>query len=83
MVKELKNMGSRKRGYFFSKSIHEGIRYKCPSCAFEATHQTTLKLHIESSHEGIKYKVSHCHNQISIASNARGHFDGTDPPAST
>ena len=42
------------------ETVHEGIRYKWPSCFSEATYQTTLMWHIEAIREGIKYKCPHC-----------------------
>ena len=35
---------------FHTKSIHEGLRYPCGQCEYEATQKGSLKIHIKSMH---------------------------------
>ena len=37
------------------QSKHEGIKYPCNQCDYQATKQGSLQTHIQSKHEGIKY----------------------------
>ena len=45
------------------ESIHEGIKYPCPHCEYQATQTGRLKIHIESVHLGIKYPCDSCEYQ--------------------
>ena len=42
------------------KSVHEGIKYHCNKCDYQATTQGDLQQHIQSKHEGIKYPCNQC-----------------------
>ena len=47
------------------QSIHEGKKYPCGSCSYQATQKGSLKVHIQSIHEGRKYHCSLCNYQAS------------------
>ena len=36
------------------ESVHEGVKYKCSECNYQATERGSLKKHRESVHEGVK-----------------------------
>ena len=40
--------------------IHEGIKYECDQCDYQAAQQTNLKTHTMSVHEGSKYQCDLC-----------------------
>ena len=42
------------------KAVHEGIKYPCKQCSYEATQKGDLKKHQKAVHEGIKYPCKHC-----------------------
>ena len=37
------------------RSVHEGVKYACNQCDYQATQQCSLKRHIQSKHDGVKY----------------------------
>ena len=47
------------------QSIHEGKKFACNHCDYQATHLTNLKTHIKSKHEEVKYYCSQCEYQTS------------------
>ena len=56
-------------------SFHEGVRYACNKCDFQATRQEDgLKMHIKSIHEGVKYACNQCDHQAADPSNLRKHI---------
>ena len=46
-----------------NRSKHEGIKYPCSHCDYEATTKGNLQVHIQSIHEGIKYPCDQCSYQ--------------------
>ena len=46
-----------------SESIHEGVKYACNQCDYQATQQSHLKNHIKSQHENFKYPCNKCDYQ--------------------
>merc|ERR1712082_589801 len=42
------------------ESVHEGVKYQCNQCHYQATQQSSLKKHKESVHEGVKYQCNQC-----------------------
>ena len=42
------------------ESQHEGVRYNCDQCDYQAEPKSTLKLHKESKHEGVSYCCDKC-----------------------
>ena len=43
-----------------TQSKHEGIRYPCDKCEYEATKQDQLKRHKQNKHEGFRYPSDQC-----------------------
>ena len=54
--------------------IHEGIKYPCNQCDYQATQQGSLKTHIQSKHEGVKYPCNQCDYQFTDKSSLRKHI---------
>ena len=42
------------------KITHEGVRFACNHCEYQALQQSNLTLHIQSKHEGVKYACDQC-----------------------
>ena len=55
------------------RSIHEGIKYPCNHCDYQATGSDNLTTHIQSKHEGIKYPCDRCDYQATQKSNLTRH----------
>ena len=56
------------------QSLHDGIKYPCNQCDYQAKRLGHLREHIESKHEGIKYLCDHCNYQASQQSALRRHM---------
>ena len=56
------------------RSKHEGIKYSCNQCDYQATQQGNLQKHIQSVHEGIKYPCNHCDYQATKQGNLQTHI---------
>ena len=54
-------------------TVHDGVKYACNQCDFQATRQDNLTTHIQSIHEGIKYACNQCNYQASTQSNLTAH----------
>ena len=54
--------------------MHEGVKYACDQCDYQATQQGHLTIHIQSKHEGIKYACNWCEQQFSKTSNLKTHI---------
>ena len=52
---------------------HEGIKYPCNQCDYQATQQRLLQTHIQSVHEGIKYPCNQCDHQATQKSDLKRH----------
>ena len=57
------------------ESIHEGFKYGCDQCDYQATQQINLKRHIESKHEGVKYACDQCDYQASRKDKLKVHIE--------
>ena len=57
-----------------SKSKHEGIKYACYQCDYQATRQDNLTTHIQSVHEGIKYDCNQCDYKATQKTNLTTHI---------
>ena len=55
------------------ESAHEGLKYFCNQCDYQATQQKSLKIHIQSKHEGVKYACDQCEYQATTQSNLTQH----------
>ena len=42
------------------RSVHEGMKYPCGQCEYQATTKENLDRHKRSVHEGIKYPCQQC-----------------------
>ena len=56
------------------RSIHEGIKYPCNHCDYQATQQTHLQKHIQSVHEGIRYPCNQCDYQATQQCHLQRHI---------
>ena len=54
--------------------IHEGKRYPCNLCQYEATRKDELKRHIKSIHEGVTYPCHLCGYRATLNRNLRKHI---------
>ena len=47
------------------RSVHEGVKYACNQCDYQASYQNYLTTHhIQSKHEGVKYVVTSVTNNL-------------------
>ena len=44
-------------------TVHQGSRYACNQCDYQAKTQSNLTIHIQSKHEGVKYACDKCDYQ--------------------
>ena len=58
------------------KSVHEGIKYPCNLCDYEANQQISLRSHVKSIHEGVRYECEHCDKEFSHKSDLTIHIKG-------
>ena len=42
------------------QAVHEGKKYSCDKCGYQATSQGSLKRHREAKHEGVTYSCDDC-----------------------
>ena len=56
------------------RSKHEGVKYPCDQCTYQATTRGSLKKHLQSVHEGIKYACPHCDYQATEKSSLKKHI---------
>ena len=42
------------------KSVHDGVKYPCKNCNYQATTMKNLKRHKKSVHDGVKYPCKIC-----------------------
>ena len=56
------------------QSTHEGKKYACSHCDYQAARQSHLKQHIQSKHEGVKYACNQCDYQASRQYNLTTHI---------
>ena len=56
------------------RSVHEGVKYACNRCDYQATEKGALTKHIQSKHEGVKYACNHCDHQATTQSNLTVHI---------
>ena len=45
------------------QSLHEGVKYNCDQCSYQATEHCSLRKHKLSIHEGAKYNCDPCSYQ--------------------
>ena len=54
--------------------VHEGIRYPCDLCDYQATKRGHLKTHKESKHEGKRYPCPYCTQTATQKLNLKTHI---------
>ena len=67
---KFKFKGDRKKHI---QAKHEGIRFSCHYCAYQATTKQDLKKHIDI-HEGVKYPCTYCEYKANRKSNLKLHI---------
>ena len=48
------------------RSVHEGMKYPCGQCEYQATSKCNIEKHRKSVHEAMKYPCEQCEYQASI-----------------
>ena len=56
------------------QSLHEGVKYACNQCGYQATKQGNLTTHIQSKHEGVKYACYQCDQQFTAQGSLKIHI---------
>ena len=56
------------------QSKHEGVKYACNQCDYQAKQQGNLKIHIQSQHEGVKHDCNYCDYQATQQRNLKVHI---------
>ena len=56
------------------RSVHEGIKYPCDQCDYQATDSGNLQRHIQSKHECIKYPCNQCDSKLTRRSHLKSHI---------
>ena len=57
------------------KSIHQGVKYPCDLCDYQATQPSNLKAHIQKRHEGIRYPCDQCDYQAKTKTCLQRHIE--------
>ena len=55
------------------KSKHEGVRFFCDQCSFQATRRAYVKTHVQSVHEGVRYPCAKCTFKANTENSLRDH----------
>ena len=55
--------------------MHEGVKYACDQCEYQASWQGNLKKHIDLKHEGVKYACDQCDYQATQKGSLKAHID--------
>ena len=53
--------------------MHDGVRYECDQCGFQAIRKHGLINHIETEHGGVRYDCTMCTHQAKRMDNLRRH----------
>ena len=56
------------------KIVHQGRKYSCELCGFQATYQSSVTSHHQSVHQGLKYPCHLCDYQATQKSNIKRHI---------
>ena len=56
------------------KSIHEGTKFACKFCDFQATQKGNLLTHTKSKHSGIRFGCTSCEFQATQKGNLQNHM---------
>ena len=55
------------------KTIHEGVKFRCPECEYECNRSVNLENHVKAIHEGVSYNCKLCLFKSSWRNKAREH----------
>ena len=55
------------------QQVHEGVKYTCGQCSYQATSKGNVAQHKSAVHEGVKYPCEQCGHQASSKSNLARH----------
>ena len=55
--------------------MHEGIKYKCEFCDYEANRTDRLKTHVQTVHEGFKYFCEFCNFEAARKDRLKKHLE--------
>ena len=55
------------------KLVHEGNKFKCNTCDFEAGQRNRLEEHRKSKHKGMTYPCNHCKFETKVERYLRVH----------
>ena len=55
------------------QSVHEGVKYPCNKCEYQATTKGALQRHQKSEHEGVKYSCNQCEYQAKEQDSLKRH----------
>ena len=62
------------RGFYYHKqSVHQGVKFACDQCHYQATQKSSLTTHIKSMHEGVRYVCDQCDQQFTQKSGLNQH----------
>ena len=56
------------------RSVHEGVKYACNQCDYNATKQSHLTAHIQSMHDGVMFACDLCDQQFKWRSMLKTHI---------
>ena len=60
--------------YRHKRTVHDGVKYACWQCDYQATNQQSLDMHTQAKHEGIKYNCDQCDYQATQQGNLIRHI---------
>ena len=55
--------------------MHDGVKYPCDKCNYQATEQSSLRKHKKSVHDGVKYSCDKCNYQTGWKQKFKEHKD--------
>ena len=69
-----KTFANRQNLHIHKKSVHEGIKYACDKCTYQATQQSSLTRHFQSIHDkSVRYTCDQCEFQTARQSSLIRH----------
>ena len=63
--------------YNHIQSVHDGVKYPCTQCEYQASEKPNLYRHMNSIHHGINYPCSICDYKASFKDNLKNHIKKT------
>ena len=55
-------------------TIHEGVRYSCVQCDYQASKKYNLKTHVATKHEGVHHSCDQCDYKATEKGSLRRHL---------